>query len=70
MALHQGSMLVTEYCIRFTQLLRFAKDAFPSEEMVKNRFENGLRNNIKVQLSTVHTTSVAECAELAMAFER
>ena len=36
---------------------------------MKNWFENVLRKNIKVQLSTIHTTTIAKCAELAMAFE-
>ena len=66
----QGNMHVSEYRTQFMQLLRFAKGEFPSEKMLKRRFENGLRDNIKIQLVVVPTNTVAECVGLAMEFER
>ncbi len=45
MNLRQGSMTVSEYRTKFSQLLRFAKGIFPEEEMLRKKFENVLRDN-------------------------
>ena len=52
------------------QLLRFVKGEFPTERMLKRRFENGLWDNIKIQLAIVPMNTIAKCDELDMAFER
>ena len=70
MALWQGSMSVSEYRTKFLQLLRFAKGIFLEESMLKRKFENGMRDNIRVQMSMNQTHTVVECADLAMRFER
>ena len=38
--------------------------------MMKREIKNGLRDNIMVQMSMIHTHTAAECADLAMRFER
>ena len=38
--------------------------------MIKRKFNNWLRDNIWVQMSMIQTHTVAECADLAMWFER
>ena len=63
-------MMVSEYRTKFLQLLRFAKGIFLEEGMMKTKFKNMLRENIKVQISMIQTHTVAECANLAMQFER
>ena len=62
-------MSVSEYRTQLMQLLRFIEGEFPTERMFKGRFENGLRDNIKIQLAIIPMNTVSECAEIAMDFE-
>ena len=53
MSLKQGDMSVSEYRTKFLQLLRFAKGMFQEEGTLQKKFEYGLWDDIRVQMSMI-----------------
>ena len=64
MNLRHGTMTIFEYHTGFIQLLRYVIAIFPNEGMIKERFEDELCNNIRVQMTTITTHIMNECAEI------
>ena len=63
--LKQGTMTVTDYVARFTELARFADDYVATNMAKVRRFENGLNLSIKVMIVRLRLRDMDSMVETA-----
>ncbi|XP_028126742.1 uncharacterized protein LOC114323362 [Camellia sinensis] len=68
--LRQGTMSVTEYESKFTQLTRFAPYVIPTEAQKVRKFEAGLEAEIKDRLEVLKLPTYAEVVDRAYIAEK
>ena len=68
-SLKQGTMTVTEYLRRFTQLSRYASGDLPNEQAKVERFMSGLQQVLQCQLSTHEFPDLATLVNKAVILE-
>ena len=66
----QRNMTVTEYAAKFTQLSRYALNVVADEQIRAEQFQEGLRLNIRVQVTPFMLRTDSEVVARALVIER
>jgi hypothetical protein len=67
--LKQGSMSVSEYVTRFTQLSRYAPDNVDTDEKKQDWFLNGLNDGLAYALEACNFTNFQDMVDKALVLE-